>query len=467
MKIFLQLWLVELALLTKNNFFFLLIFIFLSCQDKGNSLTSQNSDIAYKEYTLNSDGSIEYTEMSIHDFQPSKDCKECHETHYNEWVNSMHAYSMRGPLFFSRWNEEKIKRHTGERFCVQCHSPVAFVTGTPLDEYSSVSQLQESYISETIKEGVGCDICHTVTQLSPSVHTDNTIAAIAKYFLNPGENIKYGSLKDPVSNTFHDSEYNPIYARSEICLPCHDLTVRDVEAEITFTEWNRIPGLSMSGALSCQECHMPMKSNGYHDHSFVGVGLDLTYSPIDNPQYQSVENLLNSALDIKFGSPTDTLVNQIKGGDTLKIPITISSKTAHSIPSGVSFAREAWLRITIKDNNENIIFESGDVLPDQPLSKNDPELLYFTSYLLDENLDTTSSVTDVKSIINNSLMAFSERFHLYKVKIPPSITGNIKVDIKMLFRNFKPTLLDQHEELLQNLTIFVMADTMQVIEVIE
>ena len=112
MKILLQLWLVELALLTKKCFFYLLIILFLSCQDKGYSLTHRISDIDYKEYILNDDGSIEYTEMSINDFQPSKDCKECHETHYNEWVNSMHAYSMKGPLFFSRWNEEKIKRHT-------------------------------------------------------------------------------------------------------------------------------------------------------------------------------------------------------------------------------------------------------------------------------------------------------------------------------------------------------------------
>ena len=60
-----------------------------------------------------------------------------------------------------------------------------------------------------------------------------------------------------------------------MCLPCHDLSVNDVETEITFTEWDRIPGFSMFGGIPCQSCHMPIKQDGTHDHSFIGVDLDL------------------------------------------------------------------------------------------------------------------------------------------------------------------------------------------------
>ena len=86
-----------------------------------------------------------------------------------------------------------------------------------------------------------------------------------------------------------------------MCLPCHDLVIRDVEAEITFTEWDRIPGFSMFGGVSCQNCHMPEKEDGSHDHSFIGVDLDLNIPYYNNPRYYQVENMLSTAASIEFG----------------------------------------------------------------------------------------------------------------------------------------------------------------------
>ena len=64
------------------------------------------------------------------------------------------------------------------------------------------------------------------------------------------------------------SFYLPGYKVSEQCLPCHDLVVRDVEAEITFTEWDRIPGFSMFGGIPCQDCHMPEKEYDDYQNKF-------------------------------------------------------------------------------------------------------------------------------------------------------------------------------------------------------
>jgi mevalonate kinase len=88
----------------------------------------------------------------------------------------------------------------------------------------------------------------------------------------------------------------------------------------------------------------------------------------------------------------------------------------------------------------------------------DSDLLLFTAYLIESNGDTTGSVTDVSSIINNSLMAFSDRYKIYKVEIPPNITDAIKIKARMRFRSFKPDILrGSHQNLLENLPIFDMA----------
>ena len=180
------------------------------------------------------------TEFSLDDFRPSSECLSCHEEHYNEWFSSMHSYTSRSPLFFS-YKQETVDNHpdVGDKFCIQCHNPIAYLTNTDLSEYQTVEDFQLSDLPPVIKEGISCDVCHTVTGLSQTVHTSNSGAASAQYRLYPGENIKFGPIETPESNGFHESFYLPTYQISEQCLPCHDLVVREAETEITFTEWNK------------------------------------------------------------------------------------------------------------------------------------------------------------------------------------------------------------------------------------
>ena len=171
-----------------NNILFLsgffLSIIFYGCNDTGTIPDSKIQTSSKKHYTLDEFGNIESTEISIEDFSPATDCKECHESHYEEWSRSMHSYAMKDPIFFSGWNLEQHKRlDTGERFCIQCHNPVSFVTGYVPGEYFegdiTADLLQESSLPEVIKEGVGCNFCHSMTGLSPTIHTKDIVAAVA------------------------------------------------------------------------------------------------------------------------------------------------------------------------------------------------------------------------------------------------------------------------------------------------
>ena len=411
-------------------------------------------------------GDIISTEMSIEDFSPATDCKECHESHYEEWNRSMHAYSMKDPIFFRGMKDEHVNNPpNGERFCIQCHSPPALVTENLFDieAYTSVGEFLSSNVSQVIKEGVSCDVCHSYTKLSQTVIASDDSLTDAKYHLYPGEGIKFGPIKNPIGNQYHQSEYSSIYNQSSFCLPCHNMVVeRDnnvIEAEITMTEWKRVTGAGMSESMSCQSCHMPLKANGDHLHTFVGVDIDLNYDPIEHsPLYDDVSEMLKSAVKLAFGYNNFILPETIQQGEIINIPISITSLTAHSIPSGTSFNREAWLEVNILDNNLDTVFQSGVVDNTESLNLADSSLTLFTSYLIDSNNNTTNSISETYGIINGGLLqGFNTVPAYYKFTISDEIVGQLDIQVRMLFRAFKPSLLkEEHPDLLENLPIFEM-----------
>ena len=96
--------------------------------------------------------------------------------------------------------------------------------------------------------------------------------------------------------------------------------------------------------------------------TFVGVDIDLTFDPIENsPLYDDVSVMLKSAVELKFGYNNIILPATIKKEEILNIPISITSMIAHSIPSGTSFNREAWLEVIILDTNLDTVLQSGVV----------------------------------------------------------------------------------------------------------
>lgn len=439
-------------ILNEQNYFWIIIDDFTGCE-----LVSEqyNYELPFKSYELNSEGNVVSTELLVDDFKPATDCMNCHEDHYNEWFSSMHSYTSRSPLFFSYKND--VNNHhpiVGENFCMQCHNPVAFLTGENTAAFQNVSEFLNSDLNQSIKDGIGCDVCHTVTGLSQTVHTGDNLAATAEYKLYPLGNIKFGSIQNPEPNEYHASYYLPTYSSSQMCLPCHDLVVRDVEAEITFTEWNRIPGFSMFGGVSCQSCHMPEKENGYHDHRFVGVDIDLNIPINENPLYESVQELLSTAAEIEFDVLNDTIPSIISPGEILQIPLTIESKTAHSIPSGTSFNRQVWIELVI-NHNDQIIFQSGKILPNEQLDFNDSNLIQFKTEILDENGNIANNVTETHDIISTSLLAYQSRYVYYDFNITEELIGNINVSARMLFRSFDPDfIMEHHPEFIENLGIY-------------
>ena len=73
-------------------------------------------------------------------------------------------------------------------------------------------------------------------------------------------------------------------------------------------------------------------------------------------------------------------VANLNQGETLYIPITVTSLTAHNIPSGTSFSREAWIEALVEHDGE-IIYSSGLIDSNTSiLDKDEEDLLLFTSF---------------------------------------------------------------------------------------
>ena len=158
----------------------IILIVFNACTVE-NGTKSELELFPEKNYMLDINGRIESTEMHLSDFDSAQSCQVCHQEHYDEWSRSMHAFAMQDPIFIKGWlAEQELHPETGERFCVQCHNPPAFVTGEYLNGYETTD-----YLPSIIKEGISCDFCHSVTDLSNTVHTPDNTVAVAEYHLNP------------------------------------------------------------------------------------------------------------------------------------------------------------------------------------------------------------------------------------------------------------------------------------------
>ena len=445
-----------------------LLLVFFSCEEKENIIDGGNYYLSHKEYTLDSlSGNIINSDIITEDFQSAEECMECHLEHYQEWSSSFHATSFSDPVFMSIWSSEKDHRPlTGVNYCVQCHAPAAFVSGYDLD---GVQGGDDASLPDIIREGVSCDICHTMVNKSPSVHTQDHVAAVAQYYINPGENIKYGSIESPDTNSYHESLYLPLFNSSSSCKPCHNQSIRGMPIEMTFSEWDEHPGLSMAGP-SCQSCHMKKQADGHSSHYFAGVDL-LFYNGLDesSDQYKEVINLLNESVNIDFEylNPQTGMLDSVRiENDSLFIPISINNLTGHKLPSGTSFSREAWLELLVINSTNDTIYQKGLVVnSSDTLDYNDESLMLYTTILYDEGGEIIHEASNAFSYHDRTLRTLFYDTKTYSIYLEEQTNQELLIKARMLFRSFKPQMLDQfHPEANSFLPIIQMdADSLTLI----
>jgi hypothetical protein len=374
---------------------------------------------------------------TIEQFVGAEECGTCHPAHYAEWRGSMHAYAFVDPVR-TRINDLEMAATGGAlgRFCVGCHSPIGFVTGAA-DGHTAPSSLPP-----IVQEGVTCEACHQEIGFHPADETGG------HPHIAPGRTV-FGPFDDAVETPAHASEQNVLFERSVSCMPCHNFVARGVPLEPTYDEWNQS---SYAVRLECQDCHMdtytgqaavggPVREN-LTRHDFIGVDVAMVDFPFRDYQRGRVEALLKNAASLFVEAPPSAAA-----GETLTVRARVANdRTGHNLPSGVSFARQVWLEVIVRDDVGDTVFVSGDVDANGDLrdahSELDPggdaQLKIWTTDVTFVGADPGITVFVGTGITGEMIPPEETRGQDYRVAIPPSAQGTLHLSVRLLFRGFKP-----------------------------
>jgi len=376
--------------------------------------------------------------LTVNDFDSAASCQSCHPDHFDQWSGSMHAYAMKDPTFAAlRRIGQSLYINSLDGACIQCHSVVARETGAvPWGPF------EYDALPAQVREGVGCDLCHVVTGLRSLSNAD--------MIFTPGDT-KFGTIADPVPTDGHESGYNSLYASSEYCGSCHDLvTGGGLQLEAVFREW-RAGGFAVTGK-TCNDCHMPTyqgpaavggPTRTLHDHSMVGADLALVPFPNRPEQMQKVTDMLRSALTVEADVP-----QTITAGDTLDVQIRlINDRTGHHVPSGVPFIRQMWLSLVLTDGI-NTVYVSGDLDANDDLKddnssfpERDADLFNTQATMYRSDGLPTGLTWEADSLDNPAIVAGETRPVNYRIAIPGTATGPLRLEMKLRFRSFPPYVI--------------------------
>jgi hypothetical protein len=188
---------------------------------------------------------------------------------------------------------------------------------------------------------------------------------------------------------------------SELCATCHTLythtlgpggeVIGELPEQVPYLEWKHS---SFVNDQSCQSCHMPVVEGNtpissvwgqprqeVSKHSFRGGNFFM----------QSMLNRYRDELGVKaLPQEMDAAVNrtikhlQTKSayisisnggivGNELIADVNIENLAGHKLPTAYP-SRRVWIRFSVTDQDDNIVFESGAVMPDGSISGNDNDL---------------------------------------------------------------------------------------------
>jgi len=314
-------------------------------------------------------------------FADSTTCASCHQDHYTEWSQSMHAQSGRDPIFRAMF--DKGQRDTNGAvggFCISCHAPMALRTGAS-ENGDNLDELPDELT------GIGCVFCHTVDAVEG---TDNNPLKLGD------PQVLFGAITNPQPNDSHASAYSPLTDRNNIessvmCGSCHDVKLGSgLLVEKTYVEWqgSLFAHPTSGNGLSCTACHMrgrdarvagpesPMRR--HHDHTLAGV--DVPYGL--EPGAEGLEEA-KAAVDKALEGNIRLYLCVYPRNDGADVLATVENVGAgHSWPSGASHYRRAWVELEAWSGDE-LVYQNGTIADDEAVPSDDPDMVVLRSHFYD------------------------------------------------------------------------------------
>lgn len=305
-------------------------------------------------------------------FESPEICSGCHAEIFSQWKGSMHSSAFVDPVFQALWKLGITEtKGFATNLCGGCHGAVAVVSG------DLVLKDNEFRTNPIAKEGVHCDLCHTIKETSfletPTYEPQNASIVVA-----PGS-VKRGPYKDSVS-PHHETAYSELHTKSKFCANCHQVfhPVNNFHIERTYDEWKY--SVYAQNGIQCQDCHMmpvakaveaaktmkppqnpgqpcimgPKRDNMF-THEFVGANFTVPALLGSKKHAAIAEERLKSAAELAVTAP-----QTVKPGALVPLSVKVTNVAAgHNLPTSLTEVRQMWLDVAVYDADGKEIYRSG------------------------------------------------------------------------------------------------------------
>ena len=332
----------------------------------------------------------------------SKSCTSsgCHAEIGKEWEASAHRYSAMDPAFRKVQHAMAVEKGPeSTRYCGGCHDPISLFSGSKnLDDKTLTNPIG-------LDEGISCVTCHSITKVDVKGNAEYQISRHQPYMFEEKKGTTAKVLSDFLIRAYPkhhlESFQRTMLKTPEFCGSCHkqfiDKQVNGVgwvQLQNQYDNWRKshwnIPHQPFK-TIECRECHMPLMAtydpgNGdsldynrtpndhkHRSHRFLGgnqIMPTLLNLPDGKEQSELVEKWLKGEIQIpeiedKWHNgpviPVQVHVPvSIHPGQTVPVDVTVTNnKAGHNFPTGPLDLIQAWIELTVKDRQGNVVYSSG------------------------------------------------------------------------------------------------------------
>jgi hypothetical protein len=418
----------------------------------------------------------DYDWFSMEGAEGSKSCGQCMPA-YTEWQADAHSQSAINPRFLTMYNGTDVygnqspytrygysrdygsfplrpdpnEPYYGPGYkldfpytagnCSACHVPAA--AAKPGLAYAA----DPSQISDIEAEGVFCDFCHKIGNVTLNPATGlpyfNMPGALSIQLHRPeeGQQLFFGNFDDVTRRV----SYLPLEEESAFCAPCHFGVFWDTVVYNSFGEWLESPYSNPETGQTCQDCHMPVAGYDYFVFPENG-GLHRDPNRIFSHLMPGAmdEELLQNAVAI-------TATVRLEAG-TLVVQVNITNdRTGHHIPTE-SPLRHLIMLVNVTNNDSDSLTQlDGPTVPEWG-GVGDPVQGYYAGLpgkgfaKVLEELWTGISPTGAywnptRTLSDNRLAAFATDSSTYT--FDAQTESEVNVEVVLLFRRAFKELMDQ------------------------
>jgi hypothetical protein len=364
------------------------------------------------------------TKVTQPEFLTSDRCVACHnglQTAAGEdvsigfdWRATMMANSSRDPYWHAGVRRESIDHPESaaaiEDECSICHMPIVRYDAKLRGEHARVFEHLPFFADEKqgrqAADGVSCSVCHQISKDRLGTPDSFNGGFVVQPPAAPDARLEYGPFEVDAGHRrimISSSEgYRPTQSdhirQSEVCATCHTLltqalgpggqVVGRLPEQVPYQEWLHS---EFKSSQSCQSCHMPAVNEpapitrvfgelreGVSRHVFVAANffmLRMLNRYRDSLDVAALPQELSGAADrtvAYLGTRAATLqIDDVRiEGGRLRADVVVQNLGGHKLPTAYP-SRRAWLHVTVRDGNRNVIFESGALNPDGSIRGND------------------------------------------------------------------------------------------------